>query len=541
MPAVPFLLLSFAAAGAQPQGVLLDFTAAWCKPCQQMSPAIDRLKMQGYPIHKVDVDRQPGLAKKYGIKSIPSFVLVVNGREVNRIVGSTSQGQLKRLLAQIPTKPAPAAPKTKLVADAPKRGLLDGFKLKRKKKNTVPVIAVNDGGRKKKSGFLKNPFRKKESQEVQIDSPMFDQPTVRANNNGTLDADSRSNEPVSGVDDQLASSSVRIQVKDGEGINFGSGTVVESENGRTIILTCGHIFRDFGADAEIEVDVFTRSKVQRFNGKVLKYDIDADVGLIAIRTQTDLAVSKIALPETPIAQGDMVQSVGCGGGQNPSRQNLRITALNRYRGPDNIECTGVPDQGRSGGGLFNSEGNIVGVCIAADPKESRGLYAGLKAVHQVLNTAGLAYLYESTGAGDNANSAFEEVDHQLAQQDAQPPAEPAARRSKQLASNQLARTAAVAQALDQAGEAEVICIIRPLDDAQAASKVVIINRASAKFINYLNGEMKSQPQPTMARVEYDQPKTKRSRPKPTRLVRRIRSDEQQEPRRYLRSAASRAP
>ena len=72
-----------------PQGVLLDFTATWCGPCQQMAPIVSKLERQGFPVRKVDIDQHKALAQQYNVSSIPCFVLVVNDREVTRIVGQT--------------------------------------------------------------------------------------------------------------------------------------------------------------------------------------------------------------------------------------------------------------------------------------------------------------------------------------------------------------------------------------------------------------------------------------------------------------------
>src|SRR5207342_389065 len=52
-------------ASTETDNVLLDFTATWCGPCQQMSSIVSRLERQGYPIRKVDVDQEPDLAAKY--------------------------------------------------------------------------------------------------------------------------------------------------------------------------------------------------------------------------------------------------------------------------------------------------------------------------------------------------------------------------------------------------------------------------------------------------------------------------------------------
>src|SRR5579871_3594896 len=52
-------------------GVVLDFTASWCGPCQQISPTVSRLERQGYPIRKVDVDTNRDLVRRFNIQSIP--------------------------------------------------------------------------------------------------------------------------------------------------------------------------------------------------------------------------------------------------------------------------------------------------------------------------------------------------------------------------------------------------------------------------------------------------------------------------------------
>ena len=70
--------------------VLLDFTATWCAPCKQMDPVVARLSSQGYPVRKVDIDREPALAQQYRVSGVPCFVLVVGGQEAGRVVGATS-------------------------------------------------------------------------------------------------------------------------------------------------------------------------------------------------------------------------------------------------------------------------------------------------------------------------------------------------------------------------------------------------------------------------------------------------------------------
>ncbi|MFO1021135.1 MAG: thioredoxin family protein [Planctomycetales bacterium] len=79
------------------QGMVLDFSATWCGPCQQMSPIVARLEREHLPIRKVDVDQQrrPSPAS---FKSAQSrFILVVNGKEVQRLEGAQSEATIRQL------------------------------------------------------------------------------------------------------------------------------------------------------------------------------------------------------------------------------------------------------------------------------------------------------------------------------------------------------------------------------------------------------------------------------------------------------------
>ena len=81
--------------------VLVDFWATWCGPCKMLAPTIEKLadKYDGKLIvGKVDVDEEPALAQQFGVMSIPTVVLVKDGKEVDRIVGFLPQTAFERLI-----------------------------------------------------------------------------------------------------------------------------------------------------------------------------------------------------------------------------------------------------------------------------------------------------------------------------------------------------------------------------------------------------------------------------------------------------------
>lgn len=69
--------------------VLVDFWAAWCGPCQMLSPIVEEVAEEedDLKVGKVNVDEQPALAMRFGIASIPTLLLFKDGELVNKSVG----------------------------------------------------------------------------------------------------------------------------------------------------------------------------------------------------------------------------------------------------------------------------------------------------------------------------------------------------------------------------------------------------------------------------------------------------------------------
>jgi len=82
---------------------VLDFWAAWCGPCKVVGPVIDQLAENNKDVlvGKINVDANPELARKFGIRSIPTVIYFKDGKEVEKRIGSVPLQQYQTILNNI--------------------------------------------------------------------------------------------------------------------------------------------------------------------------------------------------------------------------------------------------------------------------------------------------------------------------------------------------------------------------------------------------------------------------------------------------------
>lgn len=95
---------NFEELSAKGQLMLVDFGAQWCGPCKAVSPIVDELSDKygsEAVIGKVDIDENPDLCEKFGIRNIPTILFIRDGEVVDKIVGAVAKEKISEKLTAL--------------------------------------------------------------------------------------------------------------------------------------------------------------------------------------------------------------------------------------------------------------------------------------------------------------------------------------------------------------------------------------------------------------------------------------------------------
>ncbi|MEX2316281.1 MAG: trypsin-like peptidase domain-containing protein [Pirellulales bacterium] len=508
------LVALFALSAAGRDIELLDFTSPHCGPCQQMVPTIQNFLDAGYPITAVDVTRESQKAATYKVPRVPTLIMLVDGQVFERVEGATTgprlEGMFQRAKAEFERRN-----QDRVRAQSPDR-LRPTQAADQTAKAASPSVAWPGATRPSEPRPSEPWTGTADTRLTQARSESANSPTLNSQPSTLNPPDERLA--------KLVNASVRLRVDDANGHSYGTGTIIDARQGEALIVTCGHLFRDSKGEAPLTVEMFDATptgvrSAGKVPGQVISYDLERDVALVAIHPGRPVSVAPIAPPRASIERGDRVASVGCSNGQDPTVLASRVTSLNRYQGPPNIETSGAPVEGRSGGGLFNQDGQLIGVCFAADKEGNEGLYAALKAIHDELNVRGLSDVcMQRVGNPPNtdtlADTRLSAAGPVIRGQDPGDVLAPRLPRPfaakdevvpKTVAINtpspppaglKPAEQAAWEEIMSRAATSEVICIIRPKQPG-GQSEVITLNDVSPEFVRALAS--RSQPSAPMTR------------------------------------------
>ena len=446
-------LLSCVVGTSSPDCMIVEFTTDNCGPCQQLQPALEKLKSEGWIVRTVNAAREPLMIKKFSVESVPTLVLISGGKEIDRIVGAAPYEKiLPRLAKLMLTANAMQAPESKAsnaIAGNDLRTTRTNpaaravqWPVAEPKQTLAPNPALNSEltvrGQSPSSGAFPmlaaassaltaiptsqsiaekfdtpSKLLAASSASFATPSPLPATPVSLPSNPSSAPAlipansaslpqpvtSARNNTPMNfqAAVARAEAATVRIRVDEENTTAYGTGTVIDVHGDEALVLTCGHLFREMKLHSQLTIDLFpSHSQPVNVEAKLIDFTADAgdvDIGLISFKLPYAIEPVSLLPQQDALAVGQPAFSFGCDHGENPTRRDTQVRSINRYLGAPNVEIAGAPAVGRSGGGLFDHQGRLIGVCNAADAESDEGIYAAAEVVYAQVNRLGLGHLF----------------------------------------------------------------------------------------------------------------------------------------------------
>lgn len=510
-------------AAVPPDTTLIAFTSADCRHCQAMESTLRRMTGAGMRVDRIDIAARPDLARQFEVTAVPCYVLWANGRASGRVDGPASYDRLAGLFT---TVARPPLPERGLTADDYRLAELNGLTSRPAASPppppTMPVeppFQVRGQSPPPGPAGGAPPFTAApppRSFAPTVSAPPANPPPAAfapppsfgplspasapaplpppsasplapasalapAGASGSFGGASAPVSAPSQVDVQAAveramRATVRLRVEDGGGSSVGTGTIIDVHGDEALVVTCGHLFRGLKRGGRIWVDLFQVAggrlePLPPVPAQLLDFDLDRDIGVLSMRPGVPVQPARVAHSAYRPAKGDAVFSIGCDRGAPPSLRQSRVTAMDRYLGAPNIETAGAPVVGRSGGGLFSSDGLLIGVCNGADPQDDEGVFAGLKTVQWQLEAIGQRRVFEPQGPAAPAVAS-----------NAAPPLPITPARFESPAAPPTSPPTSIASA-DPTADVELVCVVRPRGGAAGAAETLVIGRPSPELLD----------------------------------------------------------
>ena len=348
--------------------IALSFSSEGCEQCSNMHKTTDKAIQEGWVVRRFDTKKDPHIAIRWQIQSVPTTVLVRNGREVDRIMGPIDYRELSRRMES-----ASSVDSMRTLSE----------KVQSRSETVAPIV-------RGQSPLAMIPVASSVVSTMTVPNRVVSSPTLDLMSSSK----STSVNEITSSPAQNRESTVRIRIVEPNQDSVGTGTVIDMVNGEALVLTCGHLFRDIQGQASIIIDTFVGGQTQSFPGTLVDFEAkEMDIGLVAFRPSVAVSVARLIPRNRKLSEGQKVSSWGCNRGADPSPMVSQISKLNRYLGAPNVEVDGQPVEGRSGGGLFDERGELIGVCYAADPTLKEGLYSAADVVYHELSKLGLQRLF----------------------------------------------------------------------------------------------------------------------------------------------------